>query len=153
MKSAFSDVVGYFAVSSKASDVLSNILSTADADKSKEAADAIMKIYGNKSILINQFSTRNFNELWDTLQPLMSPNASQWKQPLLDLVVLKENIGEGMWYIYTAILVSSIVYYNLATRGCVKSASQMKQDRDAYLKEKEQMQQQQQLASSTTYKT
>lgn len=151
MKNAFSDVVGYFVVSSKASDVISNILSSTDSSKTKEATDAIMKIYGNKSILINQFKIHNFNEMWDKLQPLMSPNANEFKQTLLDLVVLKDNVGEGLWYIYTAILVSSIVYYNLSTRGCVKSASQIKQDRDAYLKEKENIQTQQQLASSTLY--
>ena len=73
------------------------------------------------------------------------------KQKLLDLVSLKENIGEAFWYIYTAILISSIVYYNLATRGCVKSISQIKADHDEYIKQQEENDKQQQLNNSTTY--
>jgi hypothetical protein len=65
--------------------------------------------------------------------------------------VLKDNIGEALWYIYTAILISSIVYYNLATRGCVKSVDQIKAEHDAYVKEQEAAVEQQQVNNSTTY--
>jgi hypothetical protein len=73
------------------------------------------------------------------------------QQQLLDLVVLKDNIGEALWYVYTAILISSIVYYNLATRGCVKSVDQIKSEHDAYIQEQEAAIEQQQLNNSTTY--
>jgi hypothetical protein len=73
------------------------------------------------------------------------------KQKLLDLVVLKDNIGEAFWYVYTSILISSIVYYNLATRGCVKSVDQIKSEHDAYLQKQEEANKQEELNNSTTY--
>jgi len=96
----------------------------------------------------------NFLNVWDILKPLMVQGAYdniELKSQLLSLVALKENIGEALWYIYTAILISSIVYYNLATRGCVKSVDQIKADHDAYIKQAEEANQQQQLNNSTTY--
>lgn len=166
-KSAFSDVVGYFAVAGKANSVLTDILKGKDFDalihsttdenekrKYTESADALMKILGNKSILINQISPDNFLDIWSMLAPLMKDgmaNNTEKQQELLNLVVLKDNIGEAMWYVYTAILISSIVYYNLATRGCVKDVSQIKADHDAYIQQQEEAAQQQQLNNSTTY--
>jgi hypothetical protein len=49
----------------------------------------------------------NFLEIWETLKPLMitgSYDNLEIKQKLLDLVVLKDNIGEAFWYLYTSIL-------------------------------------------------
>ncbi|NDH68337.1 MAG: hypothetical protein EBY22_10655, partial [Gammaproteobacteria bacterium] len=53
------------------------------------------------------------------------------------LVVLKENIGEGLWYLYTAMLIASIVYFNLANVGCKQSVAQIKASHDEYIKEQE----------------
>jgi hypothetical protein len=166
-KTAFSDVIGYFVVSSSANDILSSILrgtdlnemieKTNDANEKSEltkAADAILKICGNKSILINQMNPENFLDIWNILKPLMNTGAyenTEMKTSLLDLVVLKDNIGEALWYIYTAILISSIVNYSLATRGCVKDISQIKADHDAYIKQQEETNKQNELNNSTTY--
>lgn len=168
-KSAFSDVIGYYAVAGGANDIFSSILigtdlnqmieQTGDETKKREltqAAEAIIKICGNKSILINQMNPDNFLNIWSTLKPLMVPGAFEnveIKQQLLNLVVLKDNIGEALWYVYTAILISSIVYYNLATRGCVKSIDQIKSDHDAYIKQQEDANAKKELDNSTTYKT
>jgi hypothetical protein len=65
--------------------------------------------------------------------------------------VLKDNIGEAFWYVYTAILISSIVYYNLATRGCVKSVDQLKSDHEAYVQSQEEAKKQEDINNSTTY--
>jgi hypothetical protein len=73
------------------------------------------------------------------------------KQKLLDLVILKDNIGEAFWYVYTSILISSIVYYNLATRGCIKSVEQIKSDHDNYIKKEEELNKQNELNNSTKY--
>lgn len=166
-KTAFSDVIGYFVVSNSANDILSSILrgtdlnemieKTSDSNEKKEltkAADAILKICGNKSILINQMNPDNFLNIWNILKPLMNAGAFEnieIKTNLLNLVVLKDNIGEGLWYIYTAILISSIVNYNLATRGCVKDISQIKADHDNYIKQQEEVDKQAALNNSITY--
>jgi hypothetical protein len=166
-KSAFSDVIGYYVVSRPANDIFGSILlgsdlnemieKTSDPIKKKEltqAAEAIVKICGNKSILINQMNPDNFLEIWNVLKALMVPGAyenMEIKKDLLELVVLKDNIGEALWYIYTSILISSIVYYNLATRGCIKSVDQIKSDHDAYIEQQEKVDKQNELNNSTNY--
>jgi hypothetical protein len=167
-KSAFADVIGYYVVAGGANDIFGSILMGSDLnemiDKSEndeqkkqltQAAEAIVKICGNKSILINQINPDNFLKIWYTLKPLMTPGSFEnetIKQNLLDLVVLKDNIGEAFWYVYTAILISSIVYYNLATRGCVKNVDQIKSEHDDYIKKQEEAKKQEKLNNSTTYK-
>jgi hypothetical protein len=166
-KSAFTDVIGYYAVSFQANDLLSTIImpadirdklnqTTNDADKQKltGAAEAVMKIWGNNSLLINQMNPENFTEIWSILTPLMVPGAATdqaKKAALLALVVLKDNIGEGLWYIYTAVLISSIVYYNLATRGCVKDIASIKTQHDDYLKQQEAVTAQTAVNNTTMY--
>ena len=91
------------------------------------------------------------------MKPLMKPGVynntapDNLKQQLLDLVVKRENIGEALWYIYTAMLVSSIVYYNLDTRGCVRDVNSIKADYDAYEKEQEELEKQKAINDSTVY--
>lgn len=163
-KSAFSDVIGYFVVAGKANDIFASIMLGSDLNdmiqKSPEnealtkAAEAIVKICGNKSILINQMNPDNFLEIWNTLKPLMTPGSyenTEIQTQLLDLVVLKDNIGEAFWYVYASILISSIVYYNLATRGCVKSLEQIKTEHDEYIQSTEEELQKAE-ATKTTYK-
>ena len=176
-KSVFSDVIGYFFVAKSANKLLSEILKDTNIDNiiqnentteetKKElefAAEAIMKICGNKSILINQMFPDNFISIWDKLKPLMKDGmyeaglgtdpATQIprKQQLLDLVIYRDNVGEVFWYVYTAILVSSIVYYNLDTRGCVKDVNSIKAEYDEYTKEQEAVEKQEEINNSTVY--
>jgi len=169
-KSVFSDVIGYFAISGKASEILTQVLiktdineaieSEPDETKKKEltsAAEALMKICGNTSILINQMYPDNFINIWDKMKPLMKPGVyddqepDNLKQQLLDLVVKRENIGEALWYIYTAMLVSSVVYYNLDSRGCVRDVNSIKADYDEYEKQQDEIDKQKALNESTVY--
>jgi hypothetical protein len=179
-KSVFSDVIGYFFVAKSANNLLSEILKDTNIDDTiqketnpeikKEleyAAEAIMKICGNKSILINQMFPDNFISIWDKMKPLMKPNmynaglgidpktgnpgTEPRKQQLLDLVIYRDNVGEAFWYVYTAILVSSIVYYNLDTRGCVRDVDSIKADYDEYTKEQEAVEKQEEINNSTVY--
>ena len=169
IKSAFSDVVGYFAISGKANEILSSILldtevkeaiansqgSIEEKTKMTKSAEAIMKLFGNKSIMINQMNPENFLSVWDILKPLMInggdiPGIEEKQKQLLDLTVIRDNIGEALWYIYSAILISSVVSYNLATRGCIKDVSQIKEDHDAYVQQQEEIQKQEELNNSTT---
>ena len=170
LKSVFSDVIGYFCVARSANNLLSEILKDTNIDniiqneqdpkqkmEYEAAAEAIIKICGNKSILINQMYPDNFIVIWEKLKPLMKPGMYEnggpenKKQELLDLVVHRDNIGEALWYIYTAILVGSIVYYNLATRGCVKDVNSIKAEYDEYLKEQEQKEKQEKINNSVVY--
>jgi len=169
LKTAFSDVVGYFVVAGKANEILSNILVDTKVDEAietaqdmdpeqkgtmKKSAEAILKLCGNKSILINQMSPENFLSIWDIIKPLMKnkgeiPDLDNQQEELLGLVVLKDNIGEGLWYFYTAVLLISIVSFNLASRGCKKTIDDLKASHDDYLKEEEKAEKQKSLNNST----
>jgi len=168
IKSAFSNVVGYFIVASSANGVLTELLVNTDVNRSikddpslsaeqklsyQTAADAIIKLCGNMSILINQIVPENFNKIWtsiltplmkDKYQPAVNNGVSTentdslgLKQKLLDIVILRDNIGEGMWFLYTAILLTSIVQYKITSRGCVQDLKDIQQNQQKYVKQQE----------------
>jgi hypothetical protein len=138
-KSALSDVVGYAVVAAPMSALLGDVLLNPEIEglpqQSRQAADALVKMVGDKSMLVNQFNPSNFEAMWSMLAPLMQPMAAtpERKQQLLDLVVRRDNVGEALWYVYAAVVISSLVFYNLAARGCTKSAAQLKADHEAYV--------------------
>ena len=100
----------------------------------------------------------NFDKYWDILTPLMksqyqgnSNAASGIKTKLFDLVVTRDNIGEALWYMYTGILLTSIVQMKVATNTCVSSPQTMEQNYQKFVSQQQQAEQQQQQATSTTY--
>jgi hypothetical protein len=147
-KSAFSDVVGYYYVSTKANDILTTILkderiestlnpnATPEEKKKLETtADAILKIMGNSAVVINQIVPENFIRYWDTLKPLMKDdyiNNTELKEQLFDLVVTRDYIGEMMWYVYTGVLLTFLVGLKIASRGCESSPETMAKNLQAY---------------------
>ena len=172
-KSAFSDVVGYFWVSSSANKIITELLvdpevqkkidaDTTSTPEQKEAmqsaADAIIKICGNTSVLINQIVPTNFNSYWSILTPLMKdkykqsgPETDKMKNELFELVVSRDNVGESMWYMYTGILLTSLVQLKMTTRGCANNAQTMEQNYQQFLAAEQQSKQQKDLSTSTTY--
>jgi hypothetical protein len=172
-KSAFSDVVGYFYVSGSANKLLTELLVNKDIQKNidndnnstqqqkaamQQAADMIIKICGNTSILINQMVPSNFVEYWNILRPLMKsqyqtdgPESDKIRNELFELVVTRDNIGEAMWYIYTGFLISSIVQLKIAMRGCITNPAQMAKNYQNYVTQQKAAKQQQQQATSTVY--
>ena len=172
-KSAFSDVIGYFWVSNSASKLITellvdpNIQTKIDADNTltiekkeamQSAADAIVKICGNTSVLINQIVPENFNSYWNILTPLMkpkyqvaSPETNNVKKELFDIVVTRDNIGESMWYMYTGLLLTSIVQLKITTRGCASNPKTMQQNYQKFLDSEQKSKDQTELATSTTY--
>ena len=175
-KSAFADVVGYFYVASSANKVISELLidkdiqdkldkDTVSTPQQKEAmqdaAESILKICGNTSILINQIVPSNFNHYWNILKPLMKPkyqvdtsaDAKKIQEELFNLVVLRDTVGEAMWYIYTGILLTSIVQLQITSKGCVTNQAAMEQNYQTFLENEQTAQQAQAQAESTTYTT
>ena len=186
-KSAFSDVIGYFWVSSSANKIITELLVNQDLEKIlnrptteaptavensvaqtggnptkeqvQEAADLIIKICGNTSILINQIVPSNFDTYWNILKPLMkekyqdeaTPGTTQIKKELFEVVVTRDNIGEAMWYIYTGLLLTAIVQLKITTRGCVTSPKTMEENYNKFLESEKEAQTKKAVATSTTY--
>jgi len=126
----------------------------------QDAAEIIVKICGNMSVLINQITPESFEGYWKILTPLMKPKyqdenniveTEKLKNDLFQLVVTRDNVGESMWYIYAGILVTSIVQLKIATRGCVKSTAQMEKDYQAFLDEEAIAQANKDKLEETTY--
>jgi hypothetical protein len=149
-KSAFADVIGYYWVSSSANKLITELLIDRDVEKQlsenmnqtnkddiDRAADAIIKICGNTAVLINQMTPNNFQNFWEILNPLKKKqyrvgssnyNESetiQKRNQLFELVVSKDNIGEAMWFLYTGILVTSVVQLKISARGCANNVKTM----------------------------
>lgn len=172
-KSAFSDVIGYYWVSTSANKIINELLVDPDIQKKinadanatpqqkealQSAADAIIKICGNTSIIINQIVPSNFNSYWGILTPLMKPKyqtnnaeTNDIKKQLYELVVTRDNVGEALWYIYTGILLTSIVQLKITTRGCVTSPKTMEKNYQKFLDAEQKAKKQKELATSTTY--
>jgi hypothetical protein len=114
----------------------------------ENAADAIVKICGNTSILINQMVPENFDDYWKILNPLKkpiyqddsNPKTQSIKNELFELVSIRDNIGEAMWYIYTGLLLVSITQMKIATRGCVNSQATMEKNYQQFLENEKQAQ-------------
>jgi hypothetical protein len=172
-KSAFSNVIGYFVVSSSANSILTELLLARDEndqpiiretdfkdspekkDELQRVANTIMKICGDMSILINQITPTNFETYWTTLKPLMKTQykedlATPMKQNLLDVVVLRDNVGEAMWYLYTGILIISITQYNLTTQGCTQTTESILQAKQQFDEEEKKLEKSQETTQTYT---
>ena len=115
-----------------------------ERERLEDAADAIIKICGNTSVLINQLVPSNFVKYWQTLNPLMkpkyrdnSPEGLGIRDELFKITVTRDNFGEAMWFVYTGILIASITQMKIANRGCQTNLQAME---DNYQKYKQQEQ-------------
>ena len=83
------------------------------------------------------------------------PNKSAsdyYRDELLKLVVSRDNVGEFMWYLYTGILVMSIVQYYILSRGCLSDAATMEKNYQKFLQNEDDLKAQENAAGqNTTY--
>ena len=99
---------------------------------------------GNMSILINQITPVNFSQYMEILKPLMKEKYQNdpvllqtTEQKLLDVVVIRNDIGEFMWYLYTGILLICIIQYNIASKPCIKDSKTIQANYQKFLDEEE----------------
>ena len=158
LKSGFGDVVGYYAVYYSANNVLSDLLldpdltadleSTQDSEEGKKTAiataQAITKLMGNNSILINQVVPNNFLQFWSMISPLIKPEyrnnqesveLRNKKELLLKLATRRDNIGEACWYLYTGIFLIIYTQYRISTHECDVNPELANEKYKEYVKE------------------
>ena len=83
----------------------------------------------------------NFDNYWSLLTPLKKDkykndsdlSTKTLRDQLFELVVTRDNIGEIMWYIYTGLLITSIVQLKITTRGCASNPKTMEQNYQKFL--------------------
>ena len=130
-----------------------------DKQAIREVADLILKLCGNTSILINQMTPRNFEPYWSLLTPLKKPKyqndtateTQTLKKQLFDLTVTRDNIGETLWYVYTGLLLTSIVQLKITTRGCASNPKIMEENYAKFQKQEEAIKAQNATTTDTTY--
>jgi hypothetical protein len=130
-----------------------------DKQAIREVADLILKLCGNTSILINQMTPRNFEPYWSLLTPLKKPKyqndtsaeTQTLKKQLFDLTVTRDNIGETLWFVYTGLLLTSIVQLKITTRGCATNPKIMEENYAKFQQQEAAIQAQKATTSNTTY--
>ena len=122
----------------------------------RKASDVITKIFGNPSFLINSVVPRNFADFWSTIDPLIKPSTltderEKMRKQLFGLSYKRDNIGEFTWYVYTGILIASIVQMKIARRGCISDQATMEKKHQKYLEEEAKAKEEKDKANSQTY--
>lgn len=171
-KGAFSNVIGYYAVYRASNTILIKLLGNAQVDRPLEdvegsesdkanilekASDAVLKLVGNTSIMINQFTPENFEDMWNMMVPVMKPEMrgvanAPLKSELLEQVILRDNIGECCWYLYTLLLLMVIVKTMLMKQECVTTLSDLKEKEGDYDKQQREKDEQENKDKSVVYK-
>lgn len=126
-----------------------------------KAIESINNIMTNPSIIINYMVPENFLNFWDkNITQLIKlkynkdsndKDTLMKKKELYEMVVLRDNIGESIWYIYTGLLLCVIVPYNIAKRGCKKDPQSLTDSIQSYKDEQAQAVQDDVAANSTVY--
>ena len=175
MKSAFSDVIGYLAVSYSANKLVTELLVDTDIEEQmgdegmdestkssmRTAAQTIVRILGNMSVLINQVVPANFSSFWKTLIPLMKPKyknsldgqeTQKLQQQFLTLSLVRDNVGEACWYIYTGVFVIFLVQSYIIGYKCDVDPRIMNEKYDEYLAKQKKEEEKEAQANSVKYK-
>ena len=130
LKGAFADVFGYLVVRNEANELLSSMLSgEKPVDETNELAAMTAKLLGNKSLVINELTPDNFNNVWTEKYARLAtgPDVAAKSARLRELTERRDSIGEAMWYLYTGIFVTMFVDMKIKLRGCMSSQAAMQQ--------------------------
>ena len=106
----------------------------------KLAVEAVQHIYNDPSLLINEITPNTFELFWQKMTPLFKDDANDYKQELYKLIELKELVSEGMWYMLTGSLITSVSGNYIINSDCGTSVKEMKKrhsDHEKAEKEKE----------------
>ena len=95
-------------------------------DNNKLAVEAVQHIYNDPSLLINEITPDSFDLFWQKMTPLFKDDANDYKQELYKLIELKELVSEGIWYMLTGSLITSVSGNYIINSDCGTSVDEMK---------------------------
>jgi hypothetical protein len=81
-------------------------------------------VYSDPSLIINQFTMENFDEMIQKLNYIVDITATDKINVFKQFVKLKEIISEWIWYLLTASITISVSYNHLISSKCTKTAEQ-----------------------------
>ena len=102
----------------------------------KSLAEALDRIYADKSLLINEI--KDGTSFWDTMKSAIRPAMNMpairtEKIQMLDYFLkVKSSVAEYVWYILTGLLVTSVSYNYIVNIGCKKNARDMQLKQKTY---------------------
>ena len=77
-------------------------------------------VYNDPSLLLNQFTTSNFDTVLQSFSEDMA-YTEETKQALFNVVRLKDNVSEWIWYLLAASVVISTSYTMMMNGQCTKT--------------------------------
>jgi hypothetical protein len=129
----FSNTIGYlvtklFGIGRLFNDLLSPKIDNVGGvdSKTKITAEALEHIYNDRSLLINEITQTNFERFWDNMSNsglFKKPVDIKLKDKLLFYVKLKDMVSEGLWYLLTGALVTSVSFNLMINSECDRSVS------------------------------
>tara|TARA_B100000902_G_scaffold399781_1_gene472503 strand:- start:90 stop:920 length:831 start_codon:yes stop_codon:yes gene_type:complete len=143
----FSNTFGYgVALAAGLNDTMVDILkpqSKKERDSSGEklnpqAEEALEHIYADRSLLVNEITSDNFDNFWNNMAGLFRSGVESnnaLKSDLYSFVVLKEIVSEYVWYILAGMLITSVSFNYIAGSACGVSAGEMQARHADYEKE------------------
>ena len=124
----------------------------------QQSADALLKIFGNSSILINEISPKGFDTSWELLRPLMKDRYKQdtdeikkIRDDFFKLVATRDNVGETFWYIYTGLFITSWVKLQISQKKCSQSVTTMEENQAKFEEAQQKARDKQAKLESTVY--
>jgi hypothetical protein len=78
-------------------------------------------VYEDPSLLLNQFTTANFETMFQSMKEVLLDDAVK-KEALLQVIRLKEIISEWIWFLLAGSVAISSSYTILMNTECTKSA-------------------------------
>ena len=96
--------------------------------------ESIQHIYSDPSLLVNEITPENYESFWQRMKPLFKRTASNHKEELRRMIILKDIVAESIWYLLSGGLVTSISSNYIILNGCNRSAADMKEHHEEYEK-------------------
>lgn len=132
-KSPFSNTFGYLVVVLMGiNGIFLEMMPKGSSNKMIEA------IYNDKSILINEFTPSNFQDLYEKnlREGIFTSDAKKYKTQFLNMVRLKDYVAEFVWYVLAGGLIIAISYNSMSGAKCFKDAETMKKEHRKWEAEK-----------------
>lgn len=124
--SPFSNTLGYLFCRLPFMGIKSTFMNILKTDSQNKL---LKTVYEDPSIMINEITPSNFfvflAKMGDAKNSILSPDYKRFTSDLYDLVVVKNSIGQIVWYLLTGILVILNSHNYIMTMKCDRSADEI----------------------------